>query len=108
MWLEDYLVNCKHTVVVVSHAREFLNVVCTDIIHFKDFKLANYKGNYDSFDQTRGEMLRTHNKQAEAQKMKVSHMQAFIDKFRANAKKGLAGAEQDQGLDENGSNRGNY
>ena len=27
MWLEDYLITCKMTVVVVSHAREFLNVV---------------------------------------------------------------------------------
>ena len=44
MWLEDYLVKCKNTVVIVSHAREFLNVVCTDIIHFKDEKLEYYKG----------------------------------------------------------------
>lgn len=28
MWLEDYLLNCKQTVVIVSHARDFLNVVC--------------------------------------------------------------------------------
>jgi ATP-binding cassette subfamily F protein 3 len=36
MWLEDYLETCQHTVIVVSHAREFLNAVCTDIILFKD------------------------------------------------------------------------
>lgn len=36
MWLEDYIINCKHTVVVVSHAREFLNNVCNEIIHFHD------------------------------------------------------------------------
>lgn len=34
MWLEDYLTTFKKTVIIVSHAREFLNVVCTDIIHF--------------------------------------------------------------------------
>jgi len=28
MWLEDYLINCKMTIIIVSHAREFLNVVC--------------------------------------------------------------------------------
>jgi ATP-binding cassette, subfamily F, member 3 len=28
MWLEDYICNCKGTVVIVSHAREFLNVTC--------------------------------------------------------------------------------
>ena len=36
MWLEDYITNCKNTVVLVSHAREFLNVTCTDMIHFID------------------------------------------------------------------------
>jgi ATP-binding cassette subfamily F protein 3 len=39
MWLEDYIITCKITVVIVSHAREFLNVVCTDMIHFYDQKL---------------------------------------------------------------------
>lgn len=33
LWLEDYLRSFPNTVVVVSHAREFLNEVCTDIIH---------------------------------------------------------------------------
>jgi len=41
------LIKTKNTVVVVSHAREFLNTVCTDIIHFFDSKLTYYKGNYD-------------------------------------------------------------
>lgn len=34
MWLEDYIISCKNTIVVVSHAREFLNVTCEEIIHF--------------------------------------------------------------------------
>jgi ABC-type transporter Mla maintaining outer membrane lipid asymmetry ATPase subunit MlaF len=49
MWLEDYLQKTKNTVVVVSHAREFLNVVCTDIIHFFNSTLTYYKGDYDTF-----------------------------------------------------------
>jgi ATP-binding cassette, subfamily F, member 3 len=55
MWLEDYLQKTENTVVVVSHAREFLNVVCTDIIHFFNSKLNYYKGNYDSFEKTKNE-----------------------------------------------------
>lgn len=51
MWLEDYIINCKNTVVVVSHAREFLNVVTTEIIHYFDSKLTYYKGNYDAFEK---------------------------------------------------------
>lgn len=87
MWLEDYLSNCKHSVIVVSHAREFLNVVCSDIIHFKDNKLHYYKGNYDQFEFDRNNKLKNLNRQNEAQTMKIQHMQAFIDKFRYNAKR---------------------
>ena len=47
MWLEDYIINTKMTVILVSHAREFLNVTCSEIIHFFDAKLTYYKGNYD-------------------------------------------------------------
>jgi ATPase subunit of ABC transporter with duplicated ATPase domains len=36
MWLEDYICESENTVVVVSHDREFLNVVCTDMMHFID------------------------------------------------------------------------
>ena len=87
MWLEDYVVNCKNIVVVVSHAREFLNVVCTDVIHFFDFKLAYYKGNYDAYEKERYNKLTQQHKQIEAQQRSISHMQSFIDKFRYNAKR---------------------
>jgi len=58
MWLEDYIINCTISVVIVSHAREFLNVVCDEIIHFFDNKLTYYKGNYDSFEKIRSEKLK--------------------------------------------------
>ncbi len=47
IWLQDYLRNCKSTVIVVSHAREFLNEVCTDVISFENFSLKYYRGNYE-------------------------------------------------------------
>jgi ATP-binding cassette subfamily F protein 3 len=88
MWLEDYVTNvCKNTVVVVSHAREFLNVVCTDIIHFFEQKLVYYKGNYDSFERTRSERNSMLKRQHESQQLKLAHMQTFIDRFRYNAKR---------------------
>ena len=39
LWLESYLQEYKHTLVVVSHDRGFLNEVCTDIMEFKNLKL---------------------------------------------------------------------
>jgi ATPase subunit of ABC transporter with duplicated ATPase domains len=53
MWLEDYVCNCKSTVVIVSHAREFLNVTCNEIIHYFNEKLHYYRGNYDTFEKMR-------------------------------------------------------
>lgn len=51
LWLEQYLQNYKNTLVIVSHQRDFLNSVCTDIIHFTDKKLISYKGDYDTFER---------------------------------------------------------
>lgn len=87
LWLEDYLQTYPHTVLLVSHDRAFLNEVCTDVILFKDLKLAYYRGNYDTFENTRSEMLLVQQRQHEAQMVKVAHMQEFVDKFRYNAKR---------------------
>jgi ATP-binding cassette subfamily F protein 3 len=87
MWLEDYLINWPNTVVIVSHAREFMNIVCTDIIHYADQRLTHYKGNYDAFEKKRSETILMKKREVEAQKMRIEHVQKFIDKFRYNAKR---------------------
>ena len=58
LWLESYLVQYKHTCIVVSHDRGFLNEVCTDIIEFKDKELNYYKGDYDTYVKTSEENVR--------------------------------------------------
>lgn len=50
LWLEEYLGRWKKTLVVVSHDRDFLNTVCTEIIHLHDEKLQVYRGNFDDFE----------------------------------------------------------
>ncbi|GLT90717.1 hypothetical protein SLE2022_086360 [Rubroshorea leprosula] len=87
LWLESYLVKWPKTCIVVSHAREFLNTVVTDIIHLQGQKLITYKGNYDTFERTREEQIKNQQKAFEANERSRSHMQAFIDKFRYNAKR---------------------
>lgn len=87
MWLEDYLLAWPYTLVIVSHARDFINNVATDIMHIQNTKLYYYKGNYDDFEKTRSEKMRHLKKQKESQEKKISHMTQFIDKFRANAKR---------------------
>ncbi|XP_054825121.1 ABC transporter F family member 3 [Prosopis cineraria] len=87
LWLESYLVKWPKTFIVVSHAREFLNTVVTDIIHLQAKKLITYKGNYDTFERTREEQLKNQQKAVEANERARAHMQSFIDKFRYNAKR---------------------
>ncbi|RWR72156.1 ABC transporter-like protein [Cinnamomum micranthum f. kanehirae] len=87
LWLESYLVKWPKTFIVVSHAREFLNTVVTDILHLHGQKLTCYKGDYDTFERTREEQLKNQQKAFESSERAKAHMQAFIDKFRYNAKR---------------------
>ncbi len=63
------------TVLVVSHAREFLNTVCTDIMHLHSRKLTHYRGNYDTFEKTAAERLRNAKKASEGIDRQRRHMQ---------------------------------
>ncbi|KAI8569822.1 hypothetical protein RHMOL_Rhmol02G0306300 [Rhododendron molle] len=87
LWLETYLVKWSKTFIVVSHAREFLNTVVTDILHLQGQKLSAYKGDYDTFERTREEQLKNQQKAFESNERVREHMQSFIDKFRYNAKR---------------------
>ncbi|KAG3149142.1 ABC transporter F family member 3 [Phytophthora idaei] len=87
IWLEHYLEKYDKQMIVVSHDRNFLNAVTTDIVYLTNQKLAYYKGDYNTFEHTMKENLRQQRKAYDAQQMKIQHMQEFIERFRANAKK---------------------
>ena len=53
IWLEDYLSKWKRILLLVSHSQDFLNNVCSHMIHLNKFKrLDYYNGNYDTFIKT--------------------------------------------------------
>lgn len=87
LWLEDYLQSYRHTVLLVSHDKAFLDDVCTDIILFKNQKLTYFRGNYSQYVSQAEELNLVQSRQREAQLVKVQHMQEFVDKFRFNAKR---------------------
>ena len=87
LWLEEYLVKWPRTVVVVSHAREFLNAVCTDMLHLHARKLTPYRGNYNVFVKTMEEKMRNAIAAHESFEAKKAHMEKFVEKFRYNAKR---------------------
>ena len=62
IWLEEYLMRWKKTLLVVSHDRDFLNSVSTDIIHLHDQKLSQYRGSFESFEEMYEQRRREANK----------------------------------------------
>lgn len=62
LWLDSYLSKWKNTLLIVSHDQDFLDNVCTDIIHLDMKKLYYYRGNYQAFKkmykQKRKELVR--------------------------------------------------
>ena len=86
-WLEEFLINFKNTVVVVSHDRHFLNNVCTHIADIDYGKITVYTGNYDFWlesSQLALQQAKDSNKKTEA---KIKELQEFISRFSANASK---------------------
>merc|ERR1719447_2040983 len=57
VWLEEELKTYPTILLIVSHSQDFLNGVCTSIMHMDLRKLKIYGGNYDQFIKTRGEQI---------------------------------------------------
>lgn len=86
-WLEDFLLDFKNTVIVVSHDRHFLDTVCTHICDIDFSKINLFTGNYTFWYQSSQLAARQRadkNKKAED---KRKELQEFIARFSANASK---------------------
>ena len=53
VWLEEELKTYKQILVLISHSQDFMNGVCTNVIHLNKRRLQYYGGNYDAFVRTR-------------------------------------------------------
>ncbi|XP_020593668.1 ABC transporter F family member 1 [Phalaenopsis equestris] len=81
VWLEETLKNFERILVVVSHSQDFLNGVCTNIIHMQSKKLKMYTGNYDQYIQTRSELEENQMKQYRWEQDQISAMKEYIARF---------------------------
>eukprot|EP00745_Piridium_sociabile_P034772 TRINITY_DN60045_c0_g1_i1.p1 TRINITY_DN60045_c0_g1~~TRINITY_DN60045_c0_g1_i1.p1 ORF type:complete len:624 (+),score=198.86 TRINITY_DN60045_c0_g1_i1:60-1931(+) len=81
VWLEEELSTYPRILVVISHSQDFLNGVCNSIIHMDKKKLQNYGGNYDSYVQTRVEVLENQAKRYKWEQDQISHMKNYIARF---------------------------
>lgn len=81
VWLEEELKNYKRILVIISHSQDFLNGVCTNIIHMHKGKLVYYGGNYDSYIKTRAELEENQMKQYSREQDQIKHMKDYIARF---------------------------
>lgn len=87
LWLTDYIRRYPHNVIIISHDRELLNNTATSILHLENKKLRLWTGNYDEFAKQRAETIHLQQKQAAKQQAHKAHLEAFINRFRAQANK---------------------
>ena len=98
-WLEDLLLDYEGTVIVVSHDRYFLNVVCTHIVDIDYSKVKMYVGNYEFWyesSQMMERLIKQQNKKAEE---KIKELQTFIQRFSANKSKSKQATSRKKMLD---------
>lgn len=107
LWLEEYLQRWKKTLIVVSHDRDFLNTVTTDIIHLHDLKLIGYKGNFAQFEEMYEQKRREVNKafekyekQLKAAKQSGKNAKANQEKVKNFASKQQASKAKARGMED--------
>ena len=86
-WLEEYLANFEHTVLVVSHDRHFLDSVCTHTVDIDFGKVNMFAGNYSFWYQSSQLALRQQQNQKAKAEEKRKELEEFIRRFSANVAK---------------------
>jgi ATP-binding cassette subfamily F protein 3 len=87
LWLEIWLKSYRGTLILISHDRDFLDAICTHILHIEQQKMQLFSGNYTACERARAERLANELALAEKQKRQRAHLQKYVDRFRAQATK---------------------
>jgi ATPase subunit of ABC transporter with duplicated ATPase domains len=99
LWLEEFLINFKNTVLVVSHDRHFLNKVCTHMLDIDYGKITLFAGNYDFWRQS-SELIQKQMKESNKKKEdKIKELEDFIRRFSANASKSKQATSRKKSLE---------
>ncbi|WP_439489444.1 ABC-F family ATP-binding cassette domain-containing protein [Algoriphagus sp.] len=86
-WLENFLLDFKNLVIVVSHDRHFLDSVATHIVDIDFGKIKIYSGNYTFWYESSQLALKQRSDSNKKAEEKKKELQAFIDRFSANVAK---------------------
>ncbi len=99
MWLEDFLADYKNLVIVVSHDRHFLDMVCTHVADIDFNKVKIYTGNYTFWYETSQLALRQMQNKNKKVDQKRKEMMEFIQRFSANASKSKQATSRKKALE---------
>lgn len=98
-WLADFLADFKNTVIVVSHDRYFLDMVCTHVVDIDFSKIKIFTGNYTFWYETSQLMLQQMLNKNKKMEQKRKEMMEFIQRFSANASKSRQATSRKKALD---------
>lgn len=87
LWLEQWLQRFEGSLLLISHDRDFIDSVCTGVVHIEHNRLNSYKGNYSAFERQRAERLAQQQVSYEKQLRRKNEIHAFVARFRAQATK---------------------
>ncbi len=99
MWLEDFLADYKNIVIVVSHDRHFLDMVCTHTVDIDFSKIKVFTGNYSFWYQSSQLLLRQMQQKNKKVEQKRKEMMEFIQRFSANASKSKQATSRKKALE---------
>jgi ATP-binding cassette subfamily F protein 3 len=85
LWFQDYLTRYPGGLVIISHDREFLNVLCNGILELKGGTLNKYTGNYDDYLNEKDARKEQQAALFKNQQREIAHLQKFVDRFGAKA-----------------------
>jgi len=86
-WFEEFLLNSKLTLLVISHDTAFLDRIATHIWELRDKRIQEFRGNYTKFRELRAERDAQLHAAANRQAKEVARVQQFVDRFRYQANK---------------------
>lgn len=86
-WLENFLIDYKGTIILVSHDRHFLNKVCTYMVDIDRERIKLCVGNYDFWYKSNELLLKQIKDSNKKKEEKIKELESFIARFQANASK---------------------
>ena len=98
-WLADFLADFRNTVIVVSHDRYFLDMVCTHIVDIDFGKIRQFTGNYSFWYQSSQLMLKQMQDKNKKVEQKRKELSEFIQRFAANAAKSRQATSRKKALE---------